>query len=178
MNKPLDPTEQAIAEKVLAMRDEASSLNRASATALPGPLADAFAIAQDIVVGPYRIRAFFDIDYEFFAMLKHPLDEFFKQAVEGKEPDVKKFLPSGMPAWQSFFIMTTPVDDIEKILQEPNGVEELNKQAKAKFSRLQPRALAALFEAVMKQINISNSTAVEHGPALAEGEKEPKKANP
>lgn len=162
--------EAAIAAKVAEFKQLDGPAKRAAATALPGPLADAFALNPNIQVGPYSIRPFFDIDFEFLALLKHPLDEQFKDVMEGKE-FVNRFLPRGLPAWQAFWIMTHTVDETEALLMQPNGegIAELNFLAKKEFSRLPTKALSLLFEAVMKQVTISSSTAVEYGPAK-EGE--------
>lgn len=173
------PTEQLIAEHLKSLSEQDGATRRAIATALPGPLQDAFAPCQDVKCGPYMVRPFYDIDFEWFAMLNHPLDAMFKDAMEGRgeaaAESVTKMLPRGLPAWQAFWIMTHTVDEVEALLSKPEGVEELNRAAKKEFSRLQTKALTALYEAVMIQIQRSNQTAIEYGeaeteaPAPAEG---------
>lgn len=159
--------EEQIGKHLEAIAKEDGVLRRAASTAMPGPLKDAFAISPNITVGPYSIRPFYDIDYEFLEMLNHPLDRMFKDVMEGKVdkdgmPETK-FLPRGLPAWQAFWMMTRPVDDTEALLATgAEGIKELNQLARAEFGRLQTKALGPLFEAVMQQVALSNSTAVRY----------------
>lgn len=185
-NNPLigGEIENRIAQHLETIAKEDGISRKAAVTAKPGPLKDAFAIAPDIQVGPYTVRPFFDIDYEFLEALEHPLDQMFKDMIEGKvDKDgmpVTKFLPRGLAAWQAIWIMTRPVDETEALIQEGfEGRRKLNLFAKGEFSRMQGRALGALFEAVMKQVAISNSTAVQdHYEQDKEGEKTKENPSP
>lgn len=139
-----------------------SGRKRASAEALPGPLKEAFSLVKDITVGQWRVRPFYDIDFEFFAALEHPLDRMYKDAVEGKEisPAQERAMLSGKTGWQAAWIMTRPIDEVEALLNEPNGASALNAKARAEFSRLQPKVLAQIAGAIMRQVAIASSTAV------------------
>jgi hypothetical protein len=55
------------------LRLEALAAARAAATPLPGVLVDVFAPAQDVKVGPYSIRPFYDVDFETMQLIEHPL---------------------------------------------------------------------------------------------------------
>lgn len=156
--------EQVIQQKVKELRQEAAQARQAVAEPLPGPLKDAFWIPPSIAVGPFSIRPFVDIDYEFLSKLNHPLHQKFKNAIEGKgeAEDEMVFLPKGPDAWCLFWIFTRSPDEVETVLNQENGKDLLLTAARKEFSRLRTPALAALFTAVMRQISLSNLTTIEY----------------
>ena len=175
-----DPMADAIAAEVARLQEKDAPFLRAAAEVLPGPLADAFALAQDIPVGKYKVRAFVDRDFEFLRLLNHPLDTMYKDQLSGKVSETQ-FVPSGLPMWQAAFMMTRPVIEVKALLKETGGVAKLNQLAEDEFADLPGRALTMLFEAVFRQILISSSTAVSYGVAEESdrGEEEAKaKENP
>lgn len=170
--KPMAPLvggeiEERIAAHLQNIDKNDRILRRAAATPLPGPMAEAFALDQDIVVGQYRVRAFVDIDFEFLAALHHPLDAMFKDVMEGRVDaeglPPSQMLPTGAAAWQAYWIMTRSVDEVEEMLSKPGGDKELTAAAKKEFGRYQTKHLVQLYKAVLEQINRSNSTIVAYG---------------
>ncbi len=161
MNEQLLATLKAKSEqKAQELLQKDGPMRRAEATALPGPLADAFALAPNIVVGPFSVRPVFDIDFEFLSVLKHPLDTMVKDLLQQEKPTAM-FLPTGPAAWQAFWIFTHSVDEVENLLASPEGVEQLNHMARKQFGRLSTAAMVELFKAVMTQVQISSSTVVQ-----------------
>lgn len=169
--------EQASAEAVarLAKGDELAKV--AALTPMPGPLREAFALAQNIDVGEWKVRPFVDMDFEVLAVLDHPLERMYKQALSGVEPsDI--FLPTGLAMWQAAWVFTRDPDESERVLSLPNGKEELSKLARKEFGRLQTKALASLYVAIMKQVEVNSSTAVKYEAAKGEVEAAKAVSNP
>lgn len=169
--------EKASAEAVarLASQDELGHV--AALTPLPGPLREAFALAQDIEVGGYKVRPLVDMDFEVLAALNHPLERMYKQALSGLDPsDV--FLPTGLPMWQAAWVFTRDPDESEQVLSNPDGSNELSRLARKEFGKLQTKALGAIYLAIMKQVEVNSSTAVKYEPAKAEGEAAKAAQNP
>lgn len=160
----IDATQRAQAAEDAAGR-------QAAATPLPGPLRDVFALVPDIAVGPFKVRPFYDIDFEFLTALNHPLKDMM---VEGKISD--KFLPTGAMAWQLCWMMTRPVDEADAVFKK--GVLEVNVAARAEFGKLQLPALAKLIEAVIRQMTIYWSPSLEYGAVEQRAEGESVSANP
>lgn len=154
--------EQQIAETVARQAREDTAGRRAAAEPLPGPLRDAFSILPNIEVGPYSVRPFYDIDFEFLAMLEHPLHKMMT-ANEGD------FTPRGPHAWELCWILTRDADTVEGIIQG-EGLKGLRAHAKKEFGKLRLPALAELSKAIVQQLTTYWSTVVAYGAASKEGE--------
>ena len=126
---------------------------RAAATAKPGPLADIWSLAPNIKVGQFSIRPFYDLDFEFFQELDHPFAAF----AMGNADAIEGFIPRGPDAWQLIWVMTRPVADVEAVFQS-EGAEGVKLAAKREFGVYRLGALAALSEAVMKQLAVYASS--------------------
>lgn len=164
-------TEKKVEALVAELAAQDAVGKRAAAAALPGPLADAFALAQGIPVGPWTVRAFCDIDFEFLAALDHPLSRMYADALLGADT-AASFLPTGLPVWQAAWVLTRDPDETEAMLSKPGGKGELSKLARKEFGKLPTKALAAFFVAIMKQVELSSSTAVKYEEAAEEKEGE------
>lgn len=164
-------------EKLVEHQAKQIADKQASAEPLPGPVRDAFSINPSVKCGDYTVRACLDYDIELLSNLKHPLNEMRLAVIasEGREvPEL--FKPSGSMAWELCFIFTTPIDELEEIVDRV-GVEGLKLAAKKRFSRLQPSGLSVLSAACIKQYLASWNPALAYGEAEAEDDEsgEPKK---
>lgn len=173
----LERLKQASQEASQRIHEQDALGHQASAAILPGPMKDAFALSQGIPVGPWTVRAFCDIDFEFLAALDHPLSRLYADALGGIESKAM-FLPTGLPCWQAAWVLTRDPDETELLLSHPNGKESLSQKARKEFGKLPTRALAALFAAIMKQIEVSSSTTIEFAAKPEEGEAAKAKENP
>ena len=159
MDEPIPLTGAAGKVSDISERKEAAA--RASATPLPGPLADAFAISPDISVGKYKVRAFLEGDFELLQALEHPLYEMLIAMFSGKENKADYF-PRGLVAWELCYMFTHSFDDIEELLKN-SGVGQFKAVAKSEFGRLPTAAILRLHQAVLKQVMQASSTAIAFG---------------
>lgn len=160
------PIEQKIADKVAYDRLEDKAAEIAVASARPGPLADVFALQQDIMVGKYKVRPFFDLDFEFLHELEHPFASF----AVGNTKELEDFIPRGPKAWQLFYLLTNPVEDVEAQFKA-EGADGIRAKAKAEFSRYQLGAMFKLYEATVKQLTVYASSVVGYTQDSAEADK-------
>jgi len=173
MNKPnpnlLSPEIEA---KVAEMATKTQAVDQQAAGALaeplPGPTRDIFALAQDIKVGKWSVRPFYDLDFVLLEELQHPMANIMKATMSGEE--VKDdYIPSGRTAWQLFWMMTRPPEETEMLLAD-NKQNELFELARAEFGKLSFAALVMLYKAVVRQIGICTSGNVAYGAPTEEGE--------
>lgn len=157
------PSEQAqLARDKEQLRLENLAAERAASTPNPGPLVDVFAPQQEIKVGPYSVRQFYDVDFEYLQLIEHP----YAQVALGDVKEVEEWKPRGPKAWELFWIMTTPVETVEAVLAE-GGVALLSKQAKERFGKSSLGALVAVYTAVVKQLQTYAASVVGYGAADA-----------
>ena len=160
-NEPI-PLGSPQAAKTLAdaaERREASA--RAAATPLPGPLADAFAIAPEIVVGKYKVRAFLECDFEFLKALEHPLYEILIDLWQNTQTSKNDFYPRGQLGWEICYLFTHSADEVETLLK--SGVQAFKDAAKAEFGRMPTAAIAALNKAANQQCLLAFRTTINYG---------------
>lgn len=160
----LTPAQVAEAEKYLAAKiqqekQESSAANRAAIIPLPGPLADAFSLHPDIIVGNWKVRPFYDVDVELLAAVKHPLYEYLLAGLEGRECDAK-YVPRGPKAWLAAWIFTREPEEAEKGIIDGSA----EAKAKAEFGKLQLRALVDLNSAIVKQCSRYSETMIAYAP--------------
>lgn len=169
---PTHNIEERIAATVRQQRAEDEAGREAAAVALPGPLANAFAPQPLIMVGKYSVRPIYDVDFEFFQHLGHPFAAF----AVGNTSELESFVPSGKHAWNLFWILTTPVDEVDDAFSDlERGQKWVEAEARREFSRYQIGALFALYRAVVQQITSYAKTVLEYAPetgGLAEEAKE------
>lgn len=166
-----DTIESQIAAKVREQRLEDQAAKIALATPRPGPLRDVFASQQDIKVSKYSVRPFFDVDFEYLQELDHPL----ANCAVGNIEDLESFIPRGPKAWQLFWLMTTPVVEVDKAFVA-GGPEAVKAAARAEFSKYQLGALYALYQAVVKQLLVYASSVVGYDSDSGESENDEKGA--
>jgi hypothetical protein len=147
------------ADRVALNKDAQEAASRANATPFPGPLKDAFAIAPDIKVGPYSVRPFCEIDWEFLQTLAHPLNDILMSRLGGKENDTD-YMPRGQVAWELCYIFTHPIDEVEAAFKV--GVDEVRKLAKKEFSKLPMAGVVMLHKAVLQQVMLASATAISY----------------
>ena len=63
---------KGLLEKIEQAKQEKEVISQANSVPLPGALRDAFSPQQDIVVGKYSVRAFYDLDFEILQQIDHP----------------------------------------------------------------------------------------------------------
>lgn len=160
--------QQAIVERVRQENAADDAGKRALAEPLPGPLRDAWALPDSIKVGPYEVRPFYDIDFEFLSLIQHPLYKEMLASQSGKEA-AEEFFPRGPAAWELCWIMTRSVDDVEAAIKL-GGRVALAAAAKKEFSMKQLSALMQLVTAATRQMSVYWSTAQTFGAAPANGE--------
>lgn len=160
MNKEPKNIEAEIAEKVRAQKQEDAVGKFAASLALPGPLVDIFAPQPAIQVGKYSVRPFFDADFEYLQLLKHPFAAF----AVGQTASLESFIPRGPEAWQLFWIMTNPVETVDAEFAN-HGEAGVKSAAKKEFGNYQLGALFALYQAIVKQLTTYASSVVGYGAA-------------
>jgi hypothetical protein len=160
----------ALAAKLEQAKLDKEATQAANATPLPGALADAFSPQQDIIVGKYKVRPFYDLDFEILQMCEHPLA---KMALGGERYGEKIQDLRGASAWLVCWMMTHDVDEVDELAQQ--GKEAVQKAARREFSRLQLGGLLEISKAVLEQFGRYFSTVVHLVAAESDGEDAPKK---
>ena len=158
----LIPLSPSASSKVADIQERKEATARASATPLPGSLADAFAIAPDITVGKYKVRPFCEIDFEFLQALEHPLYDMLIATFSGKENKADYF-PRGQVAWELCYIFTHPIDEVEELFKTGTGY--VKEAAKKEFGKVTFAGVLVLHKAVLKQVMAASSTAIAYGSA-------------
>ena len=156
------PLSQSAATKVAEIQERREATARASATPLPGSLADAFSLAPEIKVGKYKVRPFCEIDFEFLQALEHPLYEMLIATFSGKENKADYF-PRGQVAWELCYIFTHPIDEVEELFKTGTGY--VKEAAKKEFGKLPFAGVLVLHKAVLKQVMAASQTAIAYGSA-------------
>ena len=156
----MNPTEQQIRATLVQQQKEDAIGKVAASLALPGPLLDVFAPQPPIVVGKYTVRPFFDADFEYLQILKHPFAAF----AVGRTTELEAFVPRGPEAWQLFWIMTNQVETVDAEFAN-HGEAGVKAAAKREFGSYQLGALFAIYKAVVQQLTVYASSVVGYGPA-------------
>lgn len=154
-----------LVEKIEQAKQDREIAAQANATPLPGALRDAFSPQQDIVVGKYKVRPFYDLDFEILQMVDHPLA---RMALGGDKYGEKIQDLRGQSAWVACWLLTHDVDEVDTIAQ--NGKEAVQKVARKEFGRLQLGGLLEISKAVLEQFGRYFSTVVGLVPSEQEGE--------
>ena len=161
------PLPESLAKTVAESAERREVAAQAAATPLPGPLADAFAIAPDIKVGSYSIRPFLEGDFELLHALHHPLYDLLIAMYTGKATE-SDYMNRGPAAWELAVIFTNSFDDAEKMVQEGTLKDTAQKQ----FKKQPPAVVVALHSAIIRQVLLASSTAIAYGSGEdAEGSK-------
>jgi hypothetical protein len=132
------------ADQIRAERERRAAVNQANAAAMPGPVADAFAIMPDIEVGKYKVRPFYDIDFELLASLEHPLERILREQDSGTAVPFR-----GQAGWDLCWLLTHTPDECEEAVKD----KSLHAKAKAGFSRMPLSGIMAIVQAVYKQLD-------------------------
>ena len=141
--------------KLEEARQESVIVNQANATPLPGALRDAFSPQQDIVVGKYVVRPFYDLDFEILQQIDHPLA---KMAMGGEKFGEKIQDLRGQSAWSICWLLTHDVDEVDDMASK--GAEAVIKASRKEFSRLQLGGILEITKAVLDQFSRYFSTVV------------------
>jgi hypothetical protein len=168
-NTELPKIPKAIQETMDRQRAEDAAGARAAATPLPGPARDIWKPLPDIIVGPHRIRPFYDIDFEILQHLKHPLYEFMMSALHPKTGDSgeEDFMPVGQQGRELALLFTVTPDEAEAMMSQGTFSDE----ARARFRRYNAIQLIEITKAVSTQMALYWSPAVAYGP-VKQGEGE------
>ena len=150
-------------EKIEAAQKEKAVIAEANSTPMPGALRDAFSPQQDIVVGKYVVRPFYDLDFEILQQIDHPLA---KMAMGGSKFGDKIQDLRGQSAWAVCWLLTHSVDEVDEL--SANGSEAVLKASRKEFSRLQLGGLLEISKAVLEQFGRYFSTVVGLVPSETE----------
>lgn len=145
----------ALAEKLAQAKADGEATAAANAVPLPGALRDAFSPCQDIPVGKYKVRPFYDLDFEILQMCDHPLA---KMALGGERYGEKIQDFRGKSAWLACWILTHSVDEVDELSQQ--GASAVHAAARKEFSRLQLGGLLEISKAVLEQFGRYFATVV------------------
>jgi len=144
-----------LVEKIEQAKRDNEVAGIANAVPLPGALRDAFSPQQDIIVGKYKVRPFFDLDFEILQMCDHPLA---KMAMGGEKYGEKIQDLRGTSAWLLCWLMTHDIDEVDEL--SLLGKEAVQKAARKEFSRLQLGGLLEISKAVLEQFGRFFATVV------------------
>ena len=163
LSKPADPILEQVRQEAERQRKEDEMACEALAEPLPGPLKDAFAMQQDIEVGRWKVRPFYDIDFEFLSLLGHPLYHMMKAAMSGKDyNEAVNQIPRGPEAWELAWILTRDTDEVELAVKKGGG-QAVKDAAKKEFGKLQFPAIVGLVKAAFSQLSIYWGTVISYG---------------
>lgn len=154
---------QGLLEKIEQAKQEKEILAQANSTPMPGALRDAFSPQQDIIVGKYSVRPFYDLDFEILQQIDHPLA---KMALGGERYGEKIQDLRGQSAWAACWLLTHSVDEVDEM--SANGHEAVLKASRKEFSRLQLGGLLEISKAVLEQFGRYFSTVVGLVPTETE----------
>lgn len=146
---------------------------KAAGAPLPGPLGATFSKHQSITVGNYQVRPWQDADFDTYHDLGNPVEEMVSLAFDGEGGKVEidkivRKISRGRHAWEICLVQTTPVEEVDKIVEE-GGPTALKVMAKKKFGNRHTTAeISRIVMAAMDQMNKSWDTMLSFGP---EGEK-------
>lgn len=144
-----------LTEKIEQAKQDKAIAAVANATPMPGALRDAFSPQQEIAVGRYKVRPFYDLDFEVLQQVGHPLA---KMAMGGDRYGEKVEDLRGANAWVACWLLTHDVDEVDALSQQ--GAEAVKKAARKEFSRLQLGGLLEISKAVLEQFSRFFSTVV------------------
>jgi hypothetical protein len=154
-----------------ADQDAADNLAKgAVAAVLPGPLRAAFAQQQDIEVGDFRVRPFYDADFETLEQLGNPLVQMIALSFNGQESEqesaaIIRKCSRGQHAWDICHILTTDPEAVDATLRA-GGITALRAEAKKRFGMRMPTGmLLQIVNAGMTQMNRSWDTMIGYGAA-------------
>lgn len=154
-----------LAAKVQEAAAEKQVIAKANATPLPGALAEAFSPCQDIEVGEYKVRPFYDLDFEILQMMNHPMamdsSAFFAKLKDSKITDLR-----GKDAWLVCWLLTNTPDEVDEVAEKGNvAIATASKKA---FSRKQIGDIFKVQSACIEQFARYFSTVI----GLVEADKE------
>ena len=173
LNGPELDAQAAMLAAEAVERDVAGKL--AAAVPFPGPTRDVFAVPDWIPVGKWRVRPFFDMDFEVLQSLNHPLYDQLTKEMAGQE--AAQFVPRGPDAWVLFWMFTHEPEELDALVKV--GQDALRVAAKNTFGRCSFGALLQLYQAVVRQIAVFSGTAVAFGaPSDNTGEEAKADSNP
>ena len=160
----LAKAEAYIAQKVQQNAVEDAAGRQALATPLAGSAADAFKPQPEIPIGDYKVRPFYDVDFEFLQWLDHPLHKMMTAGLKGEEATTCGCLPRGPQAWQLAYILTRPARETAALFRS-GGATAVKDAAQDTMGELTIGPLSQLNEAALTQMEGYWSTVVQHGPA-------------
>lgn len=152
MSDPIQPEKIAgiPAEKAREIMQDRKDVAQANRTPFPGELRDAFSVAPDIKVDRYTVRPFYDGDLDVLQTINHPLAEMaFGKGGWGEDLKTTR----GQMAWTLCYLMTTTAENIGKMLECADGMEDLQHRAKQTFSTLRIAGLIAIQKAIFTQFS-------------------------
>jgi hypothetical protein len=160
----MDPIDKKLVEEQRRQQLEDMAAAEAASTPRPGASARVFAAQQSIQVGPFSVMPFYDVHFEWLQELGHP----FATCAVGDTKAFEDFVPRGALAWQLFWLLTTPLEEVEAAMAD---VPAAKAAARKKFGSHQLGALFEIYRAVVKQFEVYASSVVGYAPAGTEKDK-------
>ena len=153
------------AQEIIETRKATAQANKVP---FPGALREAFATPQSIEVGGMTVRPFYDGDFDTLQALEHPLHRMALGEEDAWGNDIKT--TRGQIAWNLCYLMTTPVEEIEKLVETTDDWRKaFQNLAKMKFSKFQYKGLVLLQTAIVQQFTASFSTVIGFEEADEQG---------
>jgi hypothetical protein len=158
-------------EKIQQAAQEKQDAAQANAIPFPGALRDAFSPEQNIQVGQYTVRPFYELDFEVLQMVDHPLA---RMALGGDKFGEKLQDLRGRYAWVACWLLTHSLDEVDEVSQK--GAESVLAASRREFGRKQLGDVLEVSKAVLEQFGRYFATVVGLVPAEEEEGKQSKKA--
>lgn len=135
---------------------------QAHATAIPGPLKQAFARGKLTVCG-LTFRPVMLGDYQTLELIESPLLPWFNGMMMGEKAKLRASVPDIQDA---IYLFTRPAEEAAR-LAEAEGPRGFRKAAAAALRKLPQSAIPKLIEAIVENYLASLSTAVAYEPEAA-----------
>lgn len=153
---------------VTEVQGKREAVKVANATPFPGSLKKAFSIVPSIEVGPFKVRPFYDGDFDILITIGNPLGDLMAKKMANNDVALDNYFPRGQTVWEICYLFTTPIRQAWKEVEDG----QFKHNARDKFMETQLLELVEIHNAVMQQLGVYWSTAIgfEAVEDTAEGE--------
>jgi hypothetical protein len=144
----------------------------AASRPFPGTTKEAFNLFPEIQVADFKVRPFYDGDFDILESINHPFIAWMMSNEAEKKNRLYKI--QGRAAWQIMWLLTTPIEEIEKECDDGTLKDSIEKKPRKIFGRMRFEAINAIHDAIFRQVSIYwNSSAAyrdkENGEAGGSG---------
>ena len=151
--------------KIIQAAETNAVADAATATALPGALREVFSPTPAIELGggKYKIRPFYDADWEILEALQHPIRNL-------KSGEVESYKPTGPDARMLAWLFTRPIKEVRETVRRV-GIAGLRDLADDAFYEFGIGEHIAVSKAVYRQIELYWAPVIKYAADAADGEK-------